>query len=162
MEHGAATAWLHWLQDGAVGQAMRKSVTLYPAVETLHIIGLALLVGSIAALDLRLLGAARRLPALALSRLLLPIAAGGFVLAAVTGALLFTTEAASTARNPAFLAKLTLIAAAGANAAALHLGVWRRIAAWGERPPAPARAAAALSLLLWGGAVACGRLIAYF
>lgn len=163
MDHATGgPAWLHWLQDGAVGQAMRQSAALYPAVEILHILGLALLVGNIAALDLRLLGAARWLPTDGLARHLLRLAAGGLALAVPTGLLLFTTEAVSIARNPAFLLKLGLIAAAGMNAAVLHLGTWRNIAAWRGRAPAAAKFAAVLSLLLWTGTVCCGRLIAYF
>lgn len=166
MEHAAgagAPGWLLWLQDGALGAAMRQSPTLYPAVEILHILGLALLVGAIVGLDLRLLGLARRLPADGLTRLLRPLAIAGFCLAAPTGFMLFTAEAVSIAKNPMFLAKLTLIALAGANLAIFHLGPWRRVAAWAlDGPPPAARISAALSIALWLGVIACGRLIAYY
>ena len=149
------------IQDGAVGRAMRESLLLYPLVEILHILGLALLLGSIVALDLRLLGAGRTLDVAALAGYLLPLAVGGFLLAAPTGALLFTTEAATFVGNPAFQAKLALLALAGINAAVLHRGPWRRLHAWGARPPGSARFAAALSIVLWIGVLICGRLIAY-
>lgn len=164
MEHGtAAPAWLLWLQDGAVGQAMRQSPLLYPAVEILHIFGFVLLAGSIIALDLRLIGLARWLAAIGLARHLLPLAIGGFILAAPMGALLFVTEAAALARNPVFLVKLALILLAGLNAAAFHLGPWRAVAGWDQgRPPQAARVAGLLSIGLWLSVIACGRLIAYF
>ncbi len=164
MEHdaGGAPAWLLWLQEGAVGQAMRQSPLLYPAVEILHIVGFALLVGSIIGLDLRLLGGARWLSAQGLARHLLRLAIGGFCLAAPMGALLFAAEAAALAQNTTFLVKLALIALAAANAVAFHLGAWRGVAGWDlQRPPAAARLAGALSISLWLAALACGRLIAY-
>ena len=73
------------------------------------------------------------------------------------------TEAAALSKNPAFLAKLGLIALAGANAAAFHLGPWRTTALWDvdARPPAAARALGAASAVLWLSAATCGRLIAY-
>lgn len=164
MEHhaGAAPAWLLWLQEGAVGQAMRQSPLLYPVVEILHIVGFALLVGAIVGLDLRLIGAARWLSAAGLARHLLRLAIGGFCLALPMGALLFVTEAVSLSRNPVFLSKLALIALAGTNAVLFHLGAWRRVAGWDlQRPPPAARVAGAVSMSLWLAVLACGRLIAY-
>ncbi len=163
MEHAtaAAPAVLLWLQDGAVGRAMRQSVALYPAVEILHILGFSLLIGAIAALDLRLLFGGRTLPVAPLARLLLPVAIGGFLLAVPMGVLLFASDAVAIAGNPAFRLKLLLIAAALVNVAVLHRGAWRRVAAWGDRTPPAARIAAALSILFWFGTAACGRLIAY-
>ncbi len=158
-----AAAWLLWLQNGQVGQAMRQSIVLYPAVEVLHILGMATLLGSILCMDLRLMGAARAIPATRLARHLLPVAIAGFALAVPMGLLLFVTEAAALSRNPAFLAKLGLIALAGANAAAFHLGPWRAVLLWDvdARPPAAARAFGAASAMLWISVATCGRLIAY-
>ena len=158
----AAPAWLLWIQDGAVGRAMRQSIALYPAVEVLHIFGFALLVGSIVALDLRLLGAGRVLSIAALADHLLPLAVAGFLLAAATGTLLFTTEAVSLVGNPSFQIKLAFLAAAGTNAAVLHGGAWKRVRSWGAVPARAARVAAALSIAFWAGVLICGRLIAYF
>jgi hypothetical protein len=165
MDHGAAaaTGLFAWLEGGAVGQAMRQSMVLYPLVEILHILGFALLVGAIVTFDLRVLGFGRSIPIQAAARHCLPIAVCGFALAVPMGLLLFVTEATSIVRNPAFLTKMSLLVLAGANLALFHLGPWRRVAGWAAgSAPAVARAGAALSAALWIGVLACGRLIAYF
>ena len=156
------TGWLPWLEATPVATAVRESPWLYPALETVHILGLGLLVGAAWSWDLRLLGAGRAVSVSDLARLLLPAARAGFAAAAASGVLLFASDAVSTAANPAFRAKLLLIALAGANAALFHRA-FPSTAAWdrGVRAPARARTAAALSLLLWGLAVTSGRLIAY-
>ena len=160
----AGNGWLAALESSGLGDTLRQSVWLYPLVEVVHNLGFALLVGAILAFDLRLLGVrSARLPADALSRLLLPVAVTGFALAVPTGVLLFVTEATSLVRNPMFLAKMALIILALANIAAFHSHVGRHMAAWSdaERPPRAARLAGAASLTLWIGVLACGRLIAY-
>ena len=165
MEHAAgdAPAWLLALQDSALGQAMRQSLLLYPVVEIVHLLSIATLVGSILALDLRLMGARRLLPASGMARHLLPMSIVGFCGAVLSGSMLFTTEAASLYFNPAFRLKLILIALAGLNAALFHLGPWRGVATWdtGVRPPPTARIGGAVSMGLWIGVLCCGRLIAY-
>jgi hypothetical protein len=142
---------------------MRDSLWLYPTVATIHLLGLATLVGSIAAFDVRLLGVSRHLPARAAAHHLLACAGTGFAVAAVSGALLFTSDATALAGNPAFRWKLALIPVAGLNALGFHLGPVRVGADWNEGGPPPLRAkiAAAVSLAVWTGVVAAGRLIAY-
>lgn len=165
MDHGTAhaPAILLALQDGPLGQAMRQSLYLYPAVEIMHLLAIALLVGSILALDLRLVGWRAVVPSWPLARHLLPIAGTGFSLAVLSGLLLFTTEAASLAFNPAFRIKLLLLLLAGLNALLLHRGPWRDIGQWSSapKPPARVRVAALLSAVLWVGVLSFGRLIAY-
>lgn len=156
--------WLVGLETSALGNLLRQSVWLYPMVEVAHILGFALLVGSILAFDLRLMGArAVLLPADALSRLLLPVAVTGFALAIPTGILLFITEATALVRNPSFLVKMGLLTLALVNIAVFHARVGQRMAAWSlaDPPPRPARVAGAASLILWMGVLTCGRLIAY-
>lgn len=135
---------------------------LYPAVEILHIMGFVLLVGSIVALDLRLLGLGRMIAIQPLAELLLPLSRVGFVIAIGMGSLLFSADAAHVVRNPAFQAKLLLIAAALINVAIAHAGPWRRTAGWDREASAGAKATALASLLLWLSALTAGRLIAYF
>src|SRR5215510_12245229 len=140
---------------------MRSSPALYPAVEILHIIGFVVLVGSILALDLRMLGLGRAIAIQPMAQLLLPLSRAGFVLAICMGFLLFSADASHVVRNPAFQAKLLFIALALANVINTHLGAWRRIAEWGADAPGSVKVKAALSIVLWLGAVCAGRLIAY-
>jgi hypothetical protein len=162
VEHQPAAGVFLALQESALGHLMRSSPMLYPAAEILHIIGFVLLVGSIAALDLRLLGFGRTIAIQPLAQLLLPLSRVGFLVAIGMGFLLFSADAAHVVRNPAFQAKLLLIAAALINVAVAHAGPWRRIAGWHGEPPAGTRLAAVASILLWLAALTAGRLIAYF
>ncbi|MBU0724423.1 MAG: hypothetical protein KJ904_18585 [Alphaproteobacteria bacterium] len=174
MEHGAAggLAFLHpllaWLEGGALGRAMRQEAFLFPAVEIIHILGFALLIGAIAVLDLRLLGWRSTLlppavlPAGLLARLVLPVSITGLLLAIPSGLMLLATEATSIGVNTAFLVKLGLLALALLNILLLHRGIWRHIAEWeSAAPPARVRVAALASLLLWVGILIAGRMIAY-
>ena len=146
-----------------LAQALREHAWLYPAVETLHIVGFAVLVGAVAMFDLRVLGCARRLPVDALAAHLLRWAVASLLLIVPAGLLLFASAPGDFLTNRTFGLKLALIALAGANALAFHLGVYRGVAGWNVAAPAPlrARAHALLSLLLWIGVIACGRLLAY-
>jgi hypothetical protein len=163
MEHGGGPAWLLAIEHSGLGQAMRQSVWLYPAVEVTHIFGFVLLVGPIVAYDLRLLGVGPRLPADLLGRLLVRTSVVGFALVLPSGLLLFATEASSIAANPVFPVKLGLIALGLANAALFRVAAGRELAAWSlSVPPPSARVAGGVSLLAWAGAIVCGRLLAYF
>jgi hypothetical protein len=152
------------LEGSALGQAMRQWLYLYPAVETIHIIGIALLFGSIAVLDLRLLGLSRSIPVRRLAGHTLPWTAGAFLLIVPSGLAMFTAHASEFIGNSVFALKMCLILGAGTNAAIFHAGVFRSAASWdvGVTPPLAARTAAAVSLLGWISVIACGRLLAYF
>ena len=152
------------IEGSALGQAMRQWLWLYPSVEIVHIAGIAMLVGSIVVLDLRLLGLSRSLPVRRLAAHVLPWSAGSFLLIVPSGLAMFVAHAADLMGNPVFALKVCLILAAGMNAAAFHAGVFRSAAQWDVdvMPPLAARFAAALSLLLWLSVLACGRLLAYF
>ena len=153
-----------WLETSGLAVAMRQWQWLYPIVEILHIMGFVMVVGGGLYFDLRLLGLGRSLPVNALARHLLTWARAGFVLVVPTGFMMFTAHATEFAVNPVFRLKLVLIAAAVANAGAFHQWPFKSVAGWntGAYTPAWAKAAAILSLLLWTGALSCGRLIAYF
>jgi hypothetical protein len=152
------------LEASALGQAMRQWLYLYPIVETVHIAGLGLLFGSIAVLDLRLLGLSRSISVRNLSKHVLPWTAGSFVLIVPSGFAMFTAHASEFISSPVFALKMGLILAAGVNAAAFHAGIYRTASAWDVdvAPPAAARVAGAVSLLIWLSVIACGRLLAYF
>jgi hypothetical protein len=162
VEHQPAASIFLALQESALGHVMRGSPALYPAVEMLHILGFVVLVGSILALDLRVLGLGRAIPIQPMAQLLLPMSRFGFLLAITMGLLLFSADAAHVVRNPAFQTKLLLIAAALVNIVIAHVGPWRQIALWHAEASGGAKVTALVSLLLWPSAVCAGRLIAYF
>lgn len=164
MTDGAASGGaLGAIERSVVATAMRQELWLYPSVEILHILGFVTLVGSIAMLDLRLLGLSRELSVRALARHVLPWTLGALLVIVPTGLMMFTAHAADFVGNRAFVLKMTLILCAGANAAAFHVGPYRSVAQWDTRVPAPtaAKVHAAASLMIWIGVIACGRLLAY-
>lgn len=158
MEHAptGGWAWLGALEHSGLGQTLRSSLWLYPAVETLHILGLAMLVGAIVTYDARVAAAGRGLDLPAWSRAVLPVARLGFLLAVPMGLLLFTTEARAFAANPVFRLKLVLILLALGNVAFFHAQARGK-----ATPTAALRASAILSIALWTLVLASGRLIAY-
>jgi hypothetical protein len=151
------------VEASAVAVWLRSSTWGYPAVEALHIWGLAVLVGTAVAFDLRLLGFASRLPVDALATFLLPCARAGFVVAALSGGLLFVMQATTFVAQPLFFIKLAAIGVAVANATVFHRGIFRSIAVWNYNPytPGAAKVAAVVSLAAWTFALICGRWLAY-
>jgi hypothetical protein len=151
------------IEASAFGQAMRHWLWLYPAVEIVHIVGIAILVGSIAVLDLRLLGVSRSLSVRRLASHVLPWTLASFALIVPSGLAMFVAHASDLVSNPVFALKLSLIGLAGVNAAVFHTGVYRSAGKWDidVLPPPGARAAGVLSLLVWISVIACGRLLAY-
>ena len=150
------------IEASALGQAMRGSEWLFPAVKLLHMAGITILLGSIALLDLRLLGFRRAVPVRRLAARVLPWTAASFLLIVPSGLAMFTADAAALIASPVFATKVSLILAAGANAAVFHAGAFRSVARWDVEvaPPPAARAAGALSLALWLSVITCGVLLA--
>jgi hypothetical protein len=142
---------------------MKSSIWLFPAVETFHILGFALLVGSIVILDLRVLGLNRSLPLTLLARHTLPWTLVGAAVAVFTGALLFVSQIDEMFGNRLFMIKMGLLTLAGCNAAFFHSIPWTTVAQWDREQPAPrsARISALLSILIWIAIIFCGRFIAY-
>ena len=151
------------IENSALGVAMRQSLWLYPAVEIVHLAGIGLLFGSIAILDLRLLGLARDLPLRRLAAHVLPWTAASFLLIVPSGLAMFMAHASDFIASPVFVLKMGLILAAGVNAALFHAGAMRTASDWdvNRAPPRAARVAGALSLAFWLAVIACGRLLAY-
>ena len=164
----APTGALGALEASGLGQAMRQWLWLYPSVETVHIVGIGLLFGSIAVFDLRLLGLSRSIPVKRLAAHVLPWTAASFLLILPSGLLMFTAHASEFIDSPVFILKMCLILAAGVNAALFHAVVFRTADVWDSSemrdlpPPPSARISAAISLLIWIAVIACGRLLAYF
>jgi hypothetical protein len=127
----------------------------YPALEVVHIFGIALLLGNLVLLEFRVFGRGAELPLAALARLALSIALAGFGLAAASGLLMFASQAAELLTNRAFTLKMLLLLTAGCNAAWFH---GRGSLA---RCDGLARAQMVVSTLIWLGVLACGRWIAY-
>jgi hypothetical protein len=138
-----------------------ESLWGYPLFETIHAIGMAMLIGSLGLINLRVLGYKAELPLLGL-RELLPLAWLGFTMNAVSGVLLFTSDAVYFFESYTFRVKLVLIVLAGINAALLGQRVFREAAA-GTAPAAEGstKLIAATSLVFWIAAAIAGRLIAY-
>lgn len=127
----------------------------YPALESLHIVGIALLLGSLLVFELRVWGFGAELPIGPLARLALPLSALGFLLAAAAGSLMFASQPGELIANRAFVIKMVLLSAAGLNAAMFHA---RGGVAAADRI---ARLQTLLSLGLWVAVILCGRWIAY-
>ena len=154
-----------WLYDSQIGTAIRESIWLFSIIETVHVLSITLLVGTVAILDLRLLGLIlKREPVSEIAGQILPLTWCGFAVSFASGFLLFWAEAAKSYYNPAFRLKLLMLALAGLNPFIFHLTVYRQVAAWNEAPVTPLRArmAALFSLTLWSGIIITGRAIAYF
>ena len=155
---------LHWLATTRWSVALHESVYVWPLLESIHVLCLALFVGTAVMLDLRLLGVAMpHIPASAFTQRLLPWTRGAFVIMVATGVLLFTATPVTYYNELSFRLKLILMVAAGFNVWFFHARTRRRIADWDSvvTPPTAARVAAIVSLAAWTGVVIAGRLIAY-
>ena len=127
----------------------------YPLLEALHIIGIAMLLGSLLLVELRVWGLGAALPIEALARLALPLTLAGFALAATSGSLMFASQPGDLIANRVFVVKMGLVMLAGLNAASFHArgGL--------QRSDRMARVQTLLSVGIWMAVIFCGRWIAY-
>ena len=146
-----------------LARMMRESLWAYPIVETVHIVGFAILVGSVVMFDLRVLGLSKGISVRALSRHLLPWSLAALLLIVPTGFLMFTAHASDFLANRTFQLKMGLLMVAGINAVIFRTGPYQTVAHWdvGTRAPISAQFSVAASVLLWISIIACGRLLAY-
>lgn len=154
-----------WLQHTSVGTAVAESDWLFPFIETIHIWGIILLVGTTGVLDLRLLGFILTKQRVSeLHGRLIRWTWTGFAVMFITGSLMFASEAAKMYTNGAFRFKMLLIVIAGLNALVFELTAFRHVANWDDAPRTPigAKVAACVSLIAWVGVIAAGRWIAYW
>jgi hypothetical protein len=160
-------ALLSAVEHTSLAAAMRGELGgewLFPIVETLHVMSLAMVFGSVIMVDLRLVGAASRGSTVSmLSREVLPYTWGAFLGAIVTGTLMFVSKAHVYFHNLQFQLKFLCMLLAGVNMLVFHFGVYRHVLAWDERSPPPraARLAGALSITLWVGVIFFGRWIGF-
>ena len=153
-----------WLEATPLGTFVAQSTWAFPTVESIHLFALVVVVGTIAIVDLRLLGVASLNRAVSkLSDDVLPLTWGFFVLAAITGALMFSSKATHYLDNWPFKIKMVLLALAGANMLLFHFKTYASVARWDHdaRTPSAARLAGALSLAFWIGVVVFGRWIGF-
>ena len=157
-------AFCKWLEQTSVGSGVRESLWLFAALETVHLLGMAALVGTATVFDLRLLGwMMRRERVSTLAQRLLPWSWVSFAVQVVTGTLLFSAEATKVYDNPAFRLKMLLLLLAGAHALIFQWVVYRDVVTWDDSPvlPVGAKVAGSISILLWLGIVAAGRFIGF-
>jgi hypothetical protein len=142
-----------WLYVSGLGTGIRQSIWIFPIIETVHVLAITLLVGTVSILDLRLLGVILKDEAIVkIAQQVLPLTWAGFAVMFVSGFLLFSAEAADSYGNVAFRIKMLMIVIVGLNALVFH------------RNPATvtrARLAGGVSLTMWTGIICAGRAIAY-
>jgi hypothetical protein len=150
-----------WCERTAIGTVIRDSIWLFPIIEVVHLMGLAMLGGAVLLVDLRLLGVALDdVPVATLARAARPWLWVSLTVTIATGVLLFLSEALKCYENPAFWLKVWLLAAALLFAAVVRSRFTGDAAE--ARPRVGARLAGATSLLLWTGVAAAGRGIGFW
>lgn len=155
---------LMWTENTQVAVFMRENATAFPLVESIHVLALTLVVGSIGMVDLRLLGVSARNHSISkLTTEILPITWVCFVVAAISGLLLFSSKAIDYGHNFFFLGKMLLIVVAAINMMIFELITYRSVKNWDSETPTPfaAKLAGALSLAFWIGVVVFGRWIGF-
>ena len=155
---------LDWLQQTGLAVHIRDSLFAFPLIESTHVIGLTLVFGTIAIIDLRLLGLAstnRSFQRLAAD--ILKWTWMAFAVSAATGSLMFITNAAVYYHNAYFRAKIALLFLAAINMLVFELTTRRTVAQWDRDASAPpfGRAVAAVSLVIWISVIVAGRMIGF-
>ena len=134
---------------------MGESAWVYPILEIIHIIGIALLLVNLIVFEARVLGAGKTLDLTAPARWALSLAVLGFLLAAMSCLTMFATQALELLGNPAFEWKMLLLAIVGGNTA------WYLARGSLKRNDTIARVQVIASVFVWIAVLSCGRLIAY-
>jgi hypothetical protein len=158
------SAFLKSLEDSGVANSLRGSLYYFPFLESVHVMALGVVFGTILVVDLRALGiASTQRPFTRMSTELLRLTWGAFAISAITGSLMFVTNARVYAHNTAFQVKMVLLTLAGINMAVFHLTAGRTVESWDKAPAAPkaGRITAAVSLALWLGIILAGRVIGF-
>lgn len=152
------------IEASSLGVSIAESTWAFPFIETLHVIALITVIGTIAIVDFRLLGwAGMKNPVTQLSNDTLKWTWAAFIMAAITGGLLFVSKASTYMVNPYFLVKLVMLAAAGLNMLFFHFSTFKTVGSWDTSAEIPggAKMAGALSLLFWFVVIFCGRAIGF-
>ena len=155
---------LLWLEHTSPAIAISESSWLFPGIESIHVVAITLVVGSITMVDLRLLDInLRERPVAELTGEVLPWTWASFAVAVCSGALLFSSNATHYWGTVPFRAKMLLLALAGLNMEVFHATTHRSVNIWGGQPRTPraAKISGGVSLALWVGVVALGRWIGF-
>jgi hypothetical protein len=157
-------AWCVQLQATWLSTSIRESLLVFPYLDGVHLLGLAIMLGPSMMLDLRLIGFLwKGDPVSRIAARFLPITFAGFFLVVSAGILLFISEPVRCYESGYFRAKMGLIVLAALNAFIFHATIDRRRSEWDTilPPPAQARLAGILGLVLWTGVIFAGRYMAY-
>ena len=151
-----------WMESTVINEVVMYYRWSWPTLETLHFLGLCMLIGAILVMDLRLIGFQRVIPLRAVHGLM-PVAIAGFAINLITGLGFLFGQPLLYARNYAFWVKMVLVVLAGLNFVWYWLRVEPSVARLGphDATPVSARAAGAASLVLWFGVLTYGRLLPY-
>ena len=162
-ESGIIQPWEAWVRSTWLHQWVHSDLWIWPICESLPFIGLSVLFGSVALVDLRVLGVAQAIPVMALHRLI-PFGIAGFVVNLLTGIVFFSGYPEQYAYNAAFRVKLVLLVLAGLNAALFYTAIFRdvRTLPAGADAPFKAKLITGISLGAWIGVLICGRLLTFF
>lgn len=152
-----------WLQSLDFPREIRESTWLFPTIETVHVLALVVVVGSISMVDLRLLGLANRDRSLTdLTAEALPWTWSAFAVAAIAGLLMFSSKAATYYENIPFRLKMICMVIAGINMAVFHTVIARKQTDWDiGAPPTSVKLVGGVSLAMWIAIVAAGRWVGF-
>ena len=153
---------MQWLESTALAEWVRTSLVGYPFVLTVHSIGMAIMVGLVSMVDLRLLGWFKRIPYTALDNLI-RVAWYGLAINFLTGAAIFTSQAVFYTTSPIFILKMLMVVGGSILAAVMQPAIRRGAAAWVGTAAVPQgmKTLAAMSLGMWLIAIIAGRFTAY-
>ena len=152
------------IQNLPFAVAIAESDKLFPSIEVVHVFALTMVVGTISMLDLRLLQVTSKdLSVLQTAKDVLPFTWGAFVLAAISGSLMFSSKAVFYSESIPFRLKMVAMALAGLNMLIFHFTTYRTVEQWSAHPHTPrlAKVAGGLSLLFWVAVVTCGRWVGF-
>jgi hypothetical protein len=155
---------LHWLRETSFATSIRENASLFPWIESVHVLAVTIVIGTIGIIELRLIGLTSvNRPVSRVLRDTLPCTWTAFAVAVVSGFLLFASNAPTYAHNTFFLTKVVLLFLAGLNALGFHSLIERSIANWdtAARTPLPARLSGVFSVVMWIGIVICGRWVGF-
>lgn len=156
--------WEVWVRATSLHEFVQAHYWMWPTLETLHYIGLSLLLGTVGLFDLRVLGLAKGIPPAAFHKLI-PLGIAGFGVNLLTGIAFFSAFPEQYFYNPSFWWKGAFMATAGFNVGAFYLSrAFADVRAMGPDADAGARAKliAGVSLTAWVGVLVCGRLLTFF